>query len=261
MKLATWNVNSVRARAERLGAWLDEHEPDVMCLQETQVADNRFPRSLLTSRGYEVATFGHGGHAGVAIASRCGLEDVVFGIPGAKAPFAEARNLSADCGGLRVHTAYAPNGRKVGTPPHAVKLAWFELLGAWLEIDGLDGDRPDALPMIVLADLNIAPADIDIWEPHRYRKRNLTSPVERTAFVTLLERGLNDCIREHFGQQHVFTWWNRRSDFYESDRGWRLDHVLAEPAVAERITDITVDRAERGMPGSSDHAPILVTLD
>jgi len=255
VKLASWNVNSIRARLGRLEAWLDLHQPDVVCLQETQVDDRRFPRAALEQRGYELLIHGTGGNGGVAIGTRVGLDDPIIGIPGAKAPFREPRLLSATCGGIRVHTVYAPNGRKVGTPPHEVKLAWFALLGAWLEIDGL-GD----VPTMVLGDLNIAPLDIDIWEPHRYRKRNLTSPRERAAFEALIDGGLVDCIRSQFGDEHVFTWWNRRSDFYASDRGWRLDHVLADPDTAERVRTIVVDRGERGITGSSDHAPILVTL-
>ena len=142
---------------DRLVAWLDINQPDVMCLQETQVADRLFPRRPFATRGYELLTHGTGGNAGVAIASRVGLVDPEVGIPGAKAPFTEARLLSATCGGIRLHTVYGPNGRKVGTPPHEIKLAWFTLLGAWLDIDGLG-----EVPTMVLGDLNVAPTDVDV---------------------------------------------------------------------------------------------------
>lgn len=257
MRLATWNVDSVRHRLPLILAWMDRHEPDVMCLQETKCPRERFPVRDFTERGYEVAPFGgDGGRGGVALLSRVGMDDPVLGIPGAVAPFNEARTVAATCGDLRVHTVYAPNGRKVGTDPHRLKLAWFELLGRWLDIDGL-GERP----IMLIGDLNIAPLDIDIWEPSRYRKRNLTSPPERAAFNSLLDRGFVDLVREQFGDDHVYTWWNRRSDFYESDRGWRLDHALADAGTAGRVGSVWVDREERGREGSSDHAPLVVDLD
>lgn len=256
MRLATWNVNSVRAHLAFVLAWVEANEPDVLGLQETNCPPRSFPVREFEALGYEVALFGgEGGRGGVALLSRVGLDDVVLGVPGAVAPLAERRSIAANCGDLRVHTVYAPNGRKVGTDPHRVKLAWFQLLARWLDIDGL-GERP----IMLIGDLNIAPLDVDVWEPSRYRKRNLTSPLERAAFNDLIELGLVDLVREHFGEDHVFTWWNRRSDFYESDRGWRLDHALADAATASRVDDVWVDRAERGREGNSDHAPVVVDL-
>lgn len=255
MKLTTWNIDSIRARLERVMAWVDVQQPDVLCLQETKVANSRFPRAAFAERGYELLLADSSGHAGLAIASRVGLDDPQVGFPGAVGPLAEPRSLSATCGDLRVHTAYAPNGRKVGTHHHEIKLAWFQLLGAWMDIDDVA-----TRPTVLIGDLNIAPMDIDVWEPSRYRKRNLTSPAERAAFEQLVDGRFVDVVRRDFGDDHVFTWWNRRSDFYESDRGWRLDHALADPTTAERVVEVSVDREERGGVGASDHAPLTIVV-
>lgn len=258
MKIASWNVESIRAHHDQVVQWIVANSPDVVCLQETKCVARQFPRQEFEALGYTLIIHGgDGGRGGVAIATRLGVDNITLGIPGAVRPLDEPRSISCTIDGLRVHNCYAPNGRKVGTPPHAIKLAWFALFDAWLQMD-----RAEHHAQLVLGDFNIAPLDIDIWEPSRYRKRNLTSPLERRAFEALVaDDELIDVIRQHFGDQHVYTWWNRRSDFYESDRGWRLDHVLADPATAARITDLQVDRAERGRVGSADHAPILVELD
>ncbi len=216
-----------------------------------------FPRGPFMERGYELAVGGSGGQGGVALLSRSGLERVEVGIPGATAPLDERRTVSADVAGMRIHTVYAPNGRKTGTRHHDIKLAWLDLFRAWVRMDGLD----DGQPTLVIGDLNIAPSDLDVWEARRYRNRNLTSPPERESFQKLLDAGLVDVIRDHHGEEPVFTWWNRRSDFYETDRGWRLDHALADPITAARVERAFIDRAERGRDGSSDHAPLVVDLD
>lgn len=255
LRLASWNVESIRAHEDQVLAWLERNGPDVACLQETRCGLRKFPQQGFAQLGYElVIAGGDDGRSGVAIASRVSLDDVVVGIPGAVAPLNELRSISASVGDLRVHTCYAPNGRKVATRAHAIKLAWFALLAAWLDID-----RDDHPVQVLLGDLNIAPLDVDIWEPHRYRKRNLTSPPERAAFERLLDDGaMIDAVRSRFGDEAVFTWWNRRSDFYATDRGWRLDHVLATPTADERILAVSIDREERGRPGAADHAPLLI---
>ena len=237
---------------------MESNDLDVLCMQETKAGTRKFPRAEFTRRGYELVIHGgDDGRGGVAVASRRTLEDVMLGIPGAVAPLDEPRSASVTIDGLRVHTVYAPNGRKVGTRSHDVKLAWFSLLAAYMAIE-----RNEAPDQLLIGDFNIAPSDIDVWEPSRYRKRNLTSPRERAAFSALLGEGeLLDLVRARFDQQAVFTWWNRRSDFYESDRGWRLDHALATPTVAVRVRQLSVDRDERGRPGSTDHAPLLLVID
>lgn len=235
---------------------MHEASPDVIALQETMCGGRTFPQGDLEACGYDVVHHGgEGGRGGVALLSRVGFDDVVKGISGAVAPLDEPRSISATCGSLRVHTAYAPNGRKVGTSHHQIKLAWFSLFGEWLSADGLG-----EMPTLVMGDLNIAPTDADIWEPSRYRKRNLTSPPERRAFEALLDRGLRDLVRAQAPNDRLFTWWNRRSDFFETDRGWRLDHALGSPDVANRLENVWIERAVRAAPGSSDHAPLLVQL-
>lgn len=257
MRIASWNVESIRAHHDQVIAWVDEKVPDIVCLQETKAGTKKFPTTALVNRGYEVVIHGgDDGRGGVALASKLPLDEITLGIPGAIAPLDEPRSISVTVEGLRLHTAYAPNGRKVGTHPHEIKLAWFTLYAAWLA-----AEREHFAELILVADLNIAPLDIDIWEPSRYRKRNLTSPPERAAFDQLLDDGaMIDVVRNRLGDQHAYTWWNRRSDFYETDRGWRLDHILATPQLAESVDDLLIDRAERGRDGSTDHAPLLVTL-
>lgn len=258
LRLASWNVESIRAHEAQVLAWVDRVAPDVLCMQETRAGQRKFPRQSWADRGYELVVHGgEGGRGGVAIASRVPLDNVTLGIAGAVAPLDEPRSIAVTANGLRIHTCYAPNGRKTGTPPHQVKLAWFALYAAWLEMD-----RDDDADQILLGDLNIAPTDIDVWDASRYRTRNLTSPPERAAFETLLaDAALVDSIRTRMGDERIYTWWNRRSDFYETDRGWRLDHVLATPAVDACITAVSIDRGERGRDGSADHAPIVIDLD
>jgi len=262
LRLATWNVESIRAHHDQIVAWTETNAVDVLCMQETKCPAERFPRHGFSALGHDLVLHGgEGGRGGVAVAHRVPVDDVVLGVPGAVAPLAEPRSISfsIDHGGpgpLRIHTCYAPNGRKVGTRHHEIKLAWFALFAAWLEID-----RAEHPEQVVAGDLNIAPLDVDIWEPARYRKRNLTSPRERAAFDALLDDGaLLDVVRDRFGDDAVFTWWNRRSDFYETDRGWRLDHLLAAPNTATRIDRVWVDRSERGRSGSTDHAPIVCDI-
>lgn len=257
MRLASWNVESIRAHLEQVTDWIDVNSPDLVCMQETKAGTRKFPVRPFVERGFDVVVHGgDDGRGGVAIVSRLPLDDVTLGFSGSVAPLDEPRSISATAAGIRLHTVYAPNGRKVGTRAHAVKLAWLSLLTSWLKID-----RAAAGDQILIGDLNIAPLDLDVWNAERYRSRNLTSPAERAAFVGLLDDGeLVDVIRDRFGDDSVYTWWNRRSDFYESDRGWRLDHFLATPPIAARVKSVSIDRAERGRNGSTDHAPLLVTL-
>ena len=257
MRLATWNVESIRAHQDQVLTWVQHHDVDVLCLQETRADERVFPRRGFEEAGYQLVVFGgEGGRGGVAVASRREIDEVVRGIPGAVPPLDEARSVTLSIGSLRVHTCYAPNGRAAGSDSPAVQLAWLSLFAAWLEIDAVD--FPDRM---MLGDLNVAPADADVWDASRYRRRNLTSPPERAAFDRLLATGLEDVVRARLGAGPLFTWWNRRGDFYETDRGWRLDHVLASPGVTARVASVRIDRAERGRPGSTDHAPILIGLD
>jgi exodeoxyribonuclease III len=251
--VATWNVNSIAAHERQVLDWLEVQQPTVLALQETQCSPSRFPKTGFHKLGYEIACVGDGGTNGVAIASLMPLTDIEHGIPGAHAPFDEPRFIAATVDGIRIVCAYAPNGRKVDTDPHRFKLAWFALLTA---IIGYEIETHTNV--IVAADLNIAPTDFDVWDAHHYRNRNLTSPSERAAFDELLATGLTDIVRAHTEpSQMLSTWWNRRGDFYETNRGWRLDHLLTTPSLAAQATKVTIDRATRAAPNTSDHAPTL----
>jgi exodeoxyribonuclease III len=251
--VATWNVNSIAAHERQVLDWLEAKRPTVLALQETQCSSSRFPTAGFRKLGYEIASVGDGGTNGVAIASLKPISQVEPGMPGAHAPFDEPRFIAATIDEIRIVCAYAPNGRKVGTDPHRFKLAWFALLAA---IVGYEIETHT--DVIVAADLNIAPTDLDVWDAHHYRNRSLTSSSERAAFEKLLATGLVDIVRAHSEpNQKLSTWWNRRGDFYESNRGWRLDHLLATPSLAARTTTVTIDRATRAAANTSDHAPTL----
>jgi exodeoxyribonuclease III len=254
LTIATWNVNSIGAHLHQVLAWVKAHQPSVLAMQETQCTPSRFPRAEFGALGYDVAAHGDGGSNGVALLSRVGLHDVGLGVPGARAPFNEPRIVSIRLDNdVRVICAYAPNGRKVGTDAHAFKVAWFELLRAVVE-------NVDEQDVVVAADLNVAPTDNDVWDAHRYRSRNLTSPDDRRAYQRLIDAGLHDVVRANFGSEKLSSWWNRRGDFFESDRGWRLDHVLANDSMASQCVGAHIDREIRRLPGGSDHAPITATF-
>jgi exodeoxyribonuclease III len=252
---ATWNVNGINAHVEQVTAWLATYQPDVLAIQETQCHSARFPNDRFEEIGYHVAAVGDGGRSGVALVSRQPTTDVVNGIPGAVGPFAEPRFVRATVNGIRYINGYAPNGRKVGAPEHHFKLAWLKLLQAVVE----EEIRTYA-HVVVAADLNIAPTDKDVWDAHHYRNRNLTSPQERAAFTELLEIGLTDIVRVAHPDTQLSSWWNRRGDFFTSDRGWRLDHLLVTSPLKSEIQRVHIDRSTRESPGGSDHAPILAQL-
>jgi exodeoxyribonuclease III len=257
VRLATWNVNSAKQRLPRLLVWLDERQPDVLCLQETKLADDAFDKLLgqeLTDRGYAVARHGETQWNGVAILSRAGLEDVVAGIPGAPGfPHAEARAVSATCAGIRVHCVYVPNGRTPDSEHYRYKLAW---LAALREMVG--ASPQDA---VVCGDVNIAPADIDVFDPQAYVGQTHVTAPERAALAELQELGLRDIVRERWPSERVFTYWDYRAGMFHRDLGMRIDLVLGAAAVAERVRAAWVDRKARKGSGPSDHAPVIVDLD
>lgn len=256
LRFATWNIDSVRARADQILEWLAYRQPDVCGLQETKCPDRQFPVSVFRAAGYEVVHHGPDHLQGVALLSRVGIDDVSFGYPWElPKPFHEARLLSATCAGIRTHVAYAPNGKRAGTTDHAFKLAWLEALRLLV-------DDEDHREVIIAGDLNVAPGDADVHDPHHYRKRNLTSPPERAAIARLLDDGYHDVIREQEPSRlhGPYTWWNRRSDFFATDRGWRLDLLLVSDALAPQVVAAAVDRDERAKPNCSDHAPVWLDL-
>jgi exodeoxyribonuclease-3 len=257
VRVATWNVNSVKQRLPRLLPWLDQRRPDVVCLQETKLADAAFDALLgeeLAGRGYEVALSGEVQWNGVAILSRVGLDDVAVGLAGAPGfPHVEARAVAASCGGIRVHCVYVPNGRVPGSEHYRYKLAWLEALHEVL------GREPQET--IVCGDMNIAPADADVFDPDAYVGQTHVTPAEREALTRLVELGLHDVVRDRWPSERVFTYWDYRAGMFHQDLGMRIDLVLASAPVAERVRAAWVDRHARKGTGPSDHAPVIVDLD
>jgi len=257
VRIATWNVNSVKQRVPRLLPWLDQRQPDVVCLQETKLADEAFTELLgteLADRGYEVAAHGEPAWNGVAILSRAGLDDVVAGIAdGPGFPHQEARAVAATCGGVRVVSVYVPNGRVPESEHYQYKLAWLAALKQVI------ATGPDAT--IVLGDMNIAPTDDDVFDPDAYIGQTHVTGPEREALAELQALGLRDVVRERWPNERVFTYWDYRAGMFHQDLGMRIDLVLASGSVADRVQAAWVDRHARKGKGPSDHAPVIIDLD
>jgi exodeoxyribonuclease III len=257
VRVATWNVNSVKQRIPRLLPWLDERRPDVVCLQETKLTDDAFEDALgsaLRGRGYEIAHHGEAQWNGVAILSRAGLDDIAIGIPGGPGfPHQEARAIAATCGGVRVHSVYVPNGRVPDSEHYFYKLAWLAALDRLLQAG------PAA--RMVCGDMNIAPTDADVFDPDAYVGQTHVTPRERAALADLARHGLHDLIRERWPTSRVFTYWDYRAGMFHQDLGMRIDLVLASDAVAARVRAAWVDRQARKGSGPSDHAPVIIDLD
>ena len=257
MRIATWNVNSVKQRLPRLLPWLDERRPDVACLQETKVGDEAFGELLgdeLAARDYAVAAHGEATWNGVAILSRVGLDDVVAGLAEAPGfPQQEARAVAATCGGIRVNSVYVPNGRVPGSEHYEYKLAWLAALR-----DALAA-APEST--VVCGDMNIAPTDDDVFDPDAYVGETHVTPPEREALAELQGIGLRDVVRDRWPDERIFTYWDYRAGMFHRDLGMRIDHVLASAPVAARVQAAWVDRQARKGSGPSDHAPVIVDLD
>jgi exodeoxyribonuclease III len=257
VRIATWNVNSVKKRMPRLLAWLDERRPDVVCLQETKLADEAFERLLgeeLASRDYAVAAHGEGQWNGVAILSRVGLDDIVAGIPGSPGfPHPEARAVSATCAGVRVHSVYVPNGRTPDSEHYRYKLTWLSSLREMVQADPAN--------TLVCGDMNIAPTDSDVFDPEAYAGQTHVTPPERASLAELQAVGLHDIVRDRWPGERVFTYWDYRAGMFHQDLGMRIDLVLGGANVAARARAAWVDRQARKGTGPSDHAPVIVDLD
>ena len=257
MRIATWNVNSVKQRLPRLLSWLDERRPDVVCLQETKLADEAFFELLgdeLPERSYAVAAHGEPTWNGVAILSRVGLDDVTVGLPGAPGfPHQEARAMAASCGGVRVVSVYVPNGRRPDSEHYEYKLAWLAALREMI--------AEGAEATVVCGDMNIAPTDDDVFDPDAYVGQTHVTPPERAALEELRALGLRDVVRERWPDERVFTYWDYRAGMFHQDLGMRIDLVLAGPPIADRVRAAWVDRKARKGSGPSDHAPVIVDLD
>ncbi len=278
MRIATWNVNSLKARQEAVERWLERAAPDILLIQETKLTDSDAPVMAFGMLGYQLVHHGEGRWNGVAIAVRNGLSisDVVTnfgdgpvrdsgpGGAGAVAtgeddfdPFDEARMIAATVDGLRVVSLYAPNGRVIGSPFYVGKLAWFERLARWTD---QELGRTDQL--VLGGDLNVAPIDADVWDVAAVHGGTHVSEPERAAFRALLDLGLSDAYRARHIEPGRFTWWDYRAGMFHKNLGMRIDHLLLSAPVAVRLVDAEIDRqARKGPPVPSDHAPLLVDLD
>ena len=261
VRIATWNVNSLRSRIDRVERFLERHDIDVLALQETKAREDQLPLMGLQSLGYEMVAAGYNQWNGVAIISRVGLDDVEIGFPSMPMweEVAEARAVGALCGaqdgraGVRVWSLYVPNGRKVDDPHYFYKLEWLaklrEAAAAWT-------DEPVAL----VGDWNIAPLDEDVFDPAVYAKSTHVTPPERAAFQAFLEAGYVDVVRPHTPGPEVYTYWDYYRQRFERNRGMRIDFILGTKPFAERVTSAFIDREERAGQGASDHAPVVVEL-
>jgi exodeoxyribonuclease-3 len=268
MRIATWNVNSLKARLGKVAWWLERARPDVLLLQETKSTDAEAPHLAFREHGYELAHHGERRWNGVAIASRVGLAEVVanFGEPlrpahtpksGDDEPFAEARMIAATCGGVRVASVYAPNGRQLGSLHYRAKLVWYERLARWLT----EACDPRAA-LVIGGDFNVAPRDADVWDPAACHGGTHVSPPEREAYGRLLAWGLVDGYRLHHPEPERFSWWDYRAGDFHKNLGMRIDHLLVSKSLAQRVRWAEIDReARKGRPTPSDHAPVVIDLE
>jgi len=262
VRIATWNVNSVRARIDRVLGVLERHDLDVLLLQETKCRDDQFPTMPLVDLGYEIATHGLNQWNGVAVISRVGLKDVQRGFPQmpeyGEPPVAEARALGATCDGVQVWSLYVPNGREIDHAHYHYKLEWLARLrdnaAGWL-------DQDSQAQVVMAGDWNIAPQDDDVWDMAFFDgKTHVTAP-ERAAFQAVIDAGYTDVVRPFTPGPKVYTYWDYTQLRFPKKQGMRIDFALASPALAARVTGAEIDREERKGKGASDHAPVIITLD
>lgn len=253
MRIATWNVNSLKARLPRVEEWLAYAQPDVLCMQETKLSDATFPAMAFQALGYESAHHGRGQWNGVAILSRVGIDDVVDGFCEGLEADQDTRLVSATCGGVRVHSVYVPNGRALDDPHYQYKLDWLSRMRVHLE-NTCDPDTAVA----VCGDFNVAPEDRDVWDPKRFLKTTHTSKPEREALQRLGDWGLQDAFRAVHQEDRLYTYWDYRAGDFHQHRGMRIDLVLASKPLVEKVAYALIDRFARKGKLPSDHAPLLV---
>ncbi|HEX6124291.1 MAG TPA: exodeoxyribonuclease III [Pyrinomonadaceae bacterium] len=252
MKVATWNVNSIKSRLDHVIKWCETNQPDILCLQETKVTDEKFPTRKLAGIGYpHVGVLGERGYNGVAIISKQPLTDVQKNLPGEKKP-AQSRLIGATIGGLHLINVYAPHGTKRGTERYDFKLKYFERLRRYLD---KNFDRDDDL--ILCGDLNVAPHELDVWKVSVWRDKLHFTKAERDALQSVKKWGLIDLFRQINGDVKEFTWWDQYFNAFERDRGLRIDQIWASAPLAERCLDCWIDRDPRGWEHPSDHAPVV----
>ena len=256
MRLATWNVNSLKARMPRVQEWLELADPDVLCMQETKLADEAFPGLAFESVGYEWVHHGQGRWNGVAILSRVGLADPQSGFADGRGADPDARIVWATCGGVRVASAYVPNGRELGHDHYRYKLDWLGRLRSHLEANaGADE------PVVVAGDFNVAPADNDVWDMAAFEGLTHVSGPERRAFASLVDWGLVDVFRRRWPDEGLYTFWDYQAGRFHKRQGMRIDMVMATEPLAQRVSTALMDRNARKGEKPSDHAPVVVDFD
>jgi exodeoxyribonuclease-3 len=254
MKLATWNVNSIKVRLPQLIEWLAQAKPDIVCLQELKTEEAKFPRAELAAAGYQAAVLGQKTYNGVAILSRHDLLDPVAGIPGFDDE--QKRVIAATVGKLRVVCVYCPNGQAVGSEKYAYKLRWYAALE-----DYLAAELARHAQFAVAGDFNVAPEDRDVHDPKAWEGQVHVSEPERTAWRGLLGLGLKDSFRLFDQPEKIYSWWDYRMLGFRRNAGLRIDQILVAAALAERCTACTVDKAPRKLERPSDHAPVIAEFD
>ena len=255
MRIATWNVNSLKARLPRVEEWLADVQPDVLCMQETKLADDAFPALTFAALGYESAHHGQGQWNGVAILSKVGLTDVVANFADGGEPDPDARIITAVCDGVRISSVYVPNGRSLDHEHYQYKLRWMAQLRR--HVAALS--NPDE-QVIVTGDFNIAPTDIDVYDPKQFVGATHVSEAERAELAALQAWGLTDLFRQHHPEPKLYSWWDYRAGDFHKHRGMRIDLVMATESVASRATFATIDRQARKGEKPSDHAPVIIDL-
>lgn len=256
MRVATWNVNSLNARMPRLLEWLAYAQPDVLAVQETKLADDKFPAAEFAELGYQSAHHGGGRWNGVAVLSKVGIEDVVCGFADGAEDDPEARLISATCGELRISSVYVPNGRAVDHDHYRYKLAWLARLHAHLTESSSPSDR-----VLVAGDFNVCPDDRDVWDPQNPEPRTHVTAPERTALAALTDWGLVDLFRERYSSDGLFSWWDYRQGAFYKKQGLRIDLLLATKPVADALTFCLMDRNARKGAKPSDHVPVFADLN
>jgi exodeoxyribonuclease III len=256
MRIVTWNVNSLNVRMPRVEAWLEETAPDVVCLQETKLSNDKWPALSFSALGYESAHHGQGQWNGVAILSKVGIDDVVAGFAPGIEPDVDARSITATCGGVRVTSVYVPNGRSLDHEHYQYKLDWLARLRAHVDATSSPGDD-----VVVAGDYNIAPADADVYDPAKYVDATHVSQPERDRLNELEAWGMVDLFRLQYPDApRVFSWWDYRAGDFHQGRGMRIDLVMGTKSVADRVRWAIVDRNARKGTQPSDHAPVVVDL-
>ena len=255
MLIATWNVNSLKARLERVTQWVNENQPDVLCMQETKMKDEVFPALTFAEMGYESAHFGQGQWNGVAIISKVGLTDVVTNFAKPIAPDHEARIISATCNGVKVVSVYVPNGRSLEDDHYKYKLEWMKKLKQHADVIAKPSER-----LVIGGDFNIAPTDEDVWDVTKFEGATHVSAPEREVFADLCAWGLTDVFRQLHPEPKVFSWWDYRNGSFHKDEGMRIDFLLATKSLLSEVEASSIDRNARKGEKPSDHVPVTITI-